>query len=187
MRPGLLGSGNMARAMARGWQLPVLCSDIDPARAQALAAEVGGEAVDSNVELAERADVLVLCHKPPQLEEIAKEIGGRAKVVASILAATPRAKVSAAYPEAQVFRFIPNLPVEVAKGVLAFARVDDVDPALAAEVRELFGKLGEVVELDDALIDVAMGLTSNSPAYWALAAEAQIDAGVRHGLPADVA
>ncbi len=50
--------------------------------------------------------------------------------------------------------------------------------------RELFAELGTLVVLDDALVDVAMGLMSCAPAYVALVAEAQIDAGVRRGIPA---
>ena len=49
---------------------------------------------------------------------------------------------------------------------------------------ELFAELGTLVVLPDALVDVAMGLMSCAPAYVALVAEAQIDAGVRRGIPA---
>ena len=55
---------------------------------------------------------------------------------------------------------------------------------LDAAVGELFAELGTLVVLDDALVDVAMGLMSCAPAYVALVAEAQVDAGVRHGIPA---
>ena len=48
----------------------------------------------------------------------------------------------------------------------------------------LFAELGTLVVLDDALVDVAMGLMSCAPAYVALVAEAQVDAGVRRGIPA---
>jgi pyrroline-5-carboxylate reductase len=51
-------------------------------------------------------------------------------------------------------------------------------------VHELFAELGTLVVLDDALVDVAMGLMSCAPAYVALVAEAQVDAGVRRGIPA---
>ena len=51
-------------------------------------------------------------------------------------------------------------------------------------MRELFAELGRLVVLDDALVDVAMGLMSCGPAYVALVAEAQVDAGVRRGVPA---
>ena len=74
---GLVGSGNMATALARGWGEPVLCTDVFEERAQALAAATGGEAVASNAELAERADLVMLCHKPYQLDEVASQIGGQ--------------------------------------------------------------------------------------------------------------
>jgi pyrroline-5-carboxylate reductase len=52
----------MAAALVRGWDEPVLLTDSGSGRAAALAAQVGGEAVASNAELAERADVVVLSH-----------------------------------------------------------------------------------------------------------------------------
>jgi pyrroline-5-carboxylate reductase len=74
MQVGLIGAGNMAAALARGWGDPVLCSDSGSGRARALAQELGGEAFDSNAEVAKRADLVVLCHKPYQLHAVAQEI-----------------------------------------------------------------------------------------------------------------
>jgi pyrroline-5-carboxylate reductase len=153
--------------------------------------------------VAERAELVVLCHKPAQLEEVAREIAPLARAVASILAATPLAALEAAYPERPVYRFIPSLPVEVRQGAV----VQAADPssadgarnggedgllaaggnphaALDAGVRELFAELGMLVVLPDPLVDAAMGLMSCAPAYIALVTEAQVDAGVRHGIPA---
>jgi len=194
----------MARALARGWGRPVLCFDPVAARAAALAEETGGEAVASNAEVAQRAELVVLCHKPAQLDRVAEEVAPHARAVASILAATPLDAVKRAYPERPVYRFMPSLPVEVREGAVVQAAdperagqalgVDapDAPPgeafgggsALDAQVRELFAELGSLVVLDDALVDVAMGLMSCAPAYVALVAEAQIDAGVRRGIPA---
>ncbi|HEV2997913.1 MAG TPA: pyrroline-5-carboxylate reductase [Solirubrobacteraceae bacterium] len=196
MQIGLIGAGNMARALARGWGRPVLCFDPVAERARALAQELGGEALQSNVEVAERADLVVLCHKPAQLEEVAREIAPEAKAVASILAATTLAELRAAYPDRPVYRFMPSLPVEVRAGALVQAA--DVggaggasvvegpgqDLALDARVHDLFAELGTLIVLNESLLDVAMGLMSCGPAYVALVAEAQIDAGVRRGLPA---
>ena len=64
MKLGFIGAGNMASALARGIGEPILVADIDASKAQALAAELGGEALGSNTEVAERADAVVLCHKP---------------------------------------------------------------------------------------------------------------------------
>src|SRR5215204_4738762 len=104
MRIGLIGAGNMASALARGIGEPVLVADVDAPKARALAEELGGEAVSSNVELAQRADVVVLCHKPKQLTEVAEQLSGHARAVASILAATPTAQLAAAYPGVPIYR-----------------------------------------------------------------------------------
>lgn len=184
---GLIGSGNMARALARGWGEPVLCTDVVRERAEALAAEVGGEAVGSNAELAERAELVVLCHKPAQLEEVAAEVGRSPRVVASILGATPRAAVQAAYPGSAVFRLMPSVPVEVRQGVVCHVPDPDADPDLERQVLDLFGRLGTVFPVEEHLVDVAMGVMSVAPAYVALLVEAQVDAAVKQGLPAPVA
>jgi pyrroline-5-carboxylate reductase len=184
---GVIGSGNMARALVRGWGEPVLCTDLLPERAQALADEVGGEAVATSSELAERADTVLLCHKPAGLEPVAQDVAGKARGVISILGATPLASVKAAYPGTPVVRMLPSTPVEVGKGVCCHARDPEADRVFEAGVLELFGRVGPVVTVDEPLIDAAMGLMSCAPAYYALVAEAQIDAGVRRGLPADVA
>jgi pyrroline-5-carboxylate reductase len=183
MEIGLIGAGNMARALARGWNRPLLVADPVIERAQALAAEVDGEALASNAEVAERAELVVLCHKPAQLSDVAREVAPQAKAVASILAATPLKDLHDAYPARPVYRFIPSLPVEVRQGAVVQAEPDD-RYALDAPVSELFAELGTLVVLPDALVDVAMGLMSCAPAYVALVAEAQIDAGVRRGIPA---
>jgi pyrroline-5-carboxylate reductase len=185
MRIGLIGAGNMARAMARGWARPVLCTDVLADRAQALADELGGEALPSGDEVARRADLVILCHKPAQLGAVAAEVAPHARAVVSVLGGTPLADVKAAYPGRPVFRVLPSTPVEVRQGAVVLAADNEQEPELDAAVRELFAELGTLVVLDDALVDVAMGLMSNAPAYYALVVEAQVDAGVRRGLQAD--
>ena len=187
MQVGLIGAGNMARALARGWGEPVLCSDAGSGRAAALAGELGGEAVESNRVLAERADVVVLAHKPAQLEPVAEEIAGHARAVASVLAATPIATLQAAYPGVPVFRLMPNTPVEVRRGIVCYAPAPDVDKRLEGEVVALFERLGRVVVLDERLMEPATAVMGVGPAYQALVAEAQVDAAVRRGLGAPLA
>jgi pyrroline-5-carboxylate reductase len=196
MQIGLIGCGNMARALARGWQRPVLCSDPIADRAQKLAEEVRGEALSDNAEVARRSELVVLCHKPAQLGEVAAEVAPHAKAVASILAVTPLAALREAYPGRPVYRFIPSLPVEVRQGAVVQAADPGAGEAaggahgegatseLDEKVRGLFSELGTLVVLDDSLVDVATGLMSCGPAYVALVTEAQVDAGVRRGIPA---
>ena len=63
----------------------------------------------------------MLCHKPAQLDEVAREVAGRARVVASVLAGVTLADLRAAYGDTPVFRLMPNTPVEVRQGVIVLA------------------------------------------------------------------
>jgi pyrroline-5-carboxylate reductase len=188
MKLGLIGAGNMASALARGWGDPVLVHDAYRPRAEALVEQLGGEVVASNGELAQRADAVLLAHKPAGLERVAAELGGAAKGVISILGGVPLAALRAAYGATPVVRMIPSVPVEVRQGVTCHARdAEAASSEFEAAAIALFERVGLVVSLDEAQMDVATGLMSCAPAYVALVAEAQVDAGVRAGLPADVA
>jgi pyrroline-5-carboxylate reductase len=184
---GLIGAGNMARALARGWGDPVLCSDGGSGRARELVEELGGEAFDSNVEVARRADLVVLCHKPYQLEQVALEIAGETKAVASVLGGTLSQMLQNDFPGVPVFKLMPNTPVEVRQGVTIYSPVPGVPAALEREVIALFERLGMVLTLEERLMEAAAAIFSVGPAYQALLAEAQIDAGVRHGLRPELA
>jgi pyrroline-5-carboxylate reductase len=176
----------MARALARGWGDPVLCSDSGSGRAAALAAELGGRAA-TNLEVAQAADLVVLCHKPYQLGAVAQEIAGHTQAVASVLGSVTNGALSAAYPRTPVFRLIPNTPVEIRQGVTCYAPHppvggDTIDPDLQRRVLELFGRVGTVVTIEERLLGVAAAVASLGPAYQALLTEAQVDAAVRYGL-----
>jgi len=186
MKLGLIGAGNMASALARGLGEPVLVSDLEPERAEALAGAVGGQALASNAEVADRADAVVLCHKPPGLEEVAAEIAGKARVVVSILAATATERIEAAYPGVPVYRFIPSLPAEVGRGVLCYVPGTRAAEGPERELLELFARAGTVMQMEDeTLIEPAMALMSCGPAFMAAVVEGFAEAGEDHGLPRD--
>lgn len=183
---GFIGSGSMAAAMARGWAgtfEQMLFSDSGSGRAAGLAEEVDGEAAESNAALAEAADLIVLAVKPARLDDVAAEIKGTNKTIVSLLGATPLKRVAEAFPDATVFRVMPNLGVEVKHGVLCFASAGED----AAWVRGALEVLGHVVELPDEEFDAATAVMGCAPAYLALAIGAIADAGAEAGLEAEQA
>jgi len=180
---GFCGSGNMAAAMARGLRGQadgMLFTDAGSGRAAELAAELAGEALASNQELAQRADVVVLAVKPAKLDQAAAELAA-AKVLVSLLGATSLERVESAFPNAEVVRLMPNLGVEVGRGVLCVAGSRHVG------VRVLLESLGHVVDLDDAEFDAATAVMGCAPAYLALAVEAIAEAGAADGLDEELA
>lgn len=191
---GLIGAGNMARALARGWTLTdtgpdeLLFSDVDRPRARAAAEEFGGKELPSR-ELAEAADLVVLCVKPGSLGAVAEEmrvpVSERGVPVASILGATSVAAVEEAFgPGTAVLRFMPNVAAQVRMGTFCYAGGSAVDGGVERDVLDLFGLLGEVVRVEEPLIDAATAISGCGPAFMALVVEALVDAGVKEGLTA---
>jgi pyrroline-5-carboxylate reductase len=171
---GFVGAGNMARALAVGLGEPALFSDAGSGRAARLAAELGGEAV-GNRELAKRAEVVVLAHKPAQLHAVAGELRG-AKRVLSLLGGVAIEHVEASLPGASVTRAMPNTAVAVRKGVTCLAGAEGLE--------ELLARVGLVVRLPERLLDAATAVSGVAPAYVSLIAEAWVDAAVGQGIPA---
>jgi pyrroline-5-carboxylate reductase len=190
---GFIGSGNMAAAMARGWAGAdggperMLFTDSGSGRAAELAAEVNGEAMGSNSELAQSCDLVVLAVKPKALESVSAEVGGATPAVLSMLGATPLETLIAAFPGVPVFRIMPNLGVEVGRGVLCYTPAPGVPDDLEQQVSAALDLLGRVVEIEDGLIDAATAVMGCTPAYLALVVDAIAGAGAAAGLDPSLA
>jgi pyrroline-5-carboxylate reductase len=182
LKIGLIGAGNMASALARGWSEPAIVADVDREKAETLAESIGGSVAGSNAELAEQADVVVLCHKPAQLQDVAAEIGERPAAVVSILGGVSVGSVEEAYPGKPVYRFMPNQGAEVRRGVSCYVAGARASEGPEREIVELFRRLGPVVALPEAQMETATAVMSCAPAWIALVAEALVDAGVRRGM-----
>src|SRR3954471_13347075 len=196
MRVGFVGSGNMAGGLARGWAAArgergapesMLFSDADPERARALAEEVGGEAVEGNVVVADGSDLVVLAVKPNVLDEVAPDLVQAGTPVLSILAGTSLETLHDALPGTDVVRVMPNLGAQVRQGVLCVVFPDRADDQERRRITDLLGLVGEVIELDESLIDAATAIMGCSPGYLALMAEVLVEAGVKEGLTEDQA
>lgn len=183
----------MAAAMARGWAgaegtspSTMLFTDSGSGRATALADEVGGKAVSSNEELVGQSDFVVLAVKPASLEDVAASLPSP-RAVLSLLGATPLATLAAQFPDSPVIRLMPNLAVEVNRGVICLAKPADIDQGIVDECQGLLGSIATVWELPDESMDVATAVMGCSPAYFAVVAEALGGEGANGGLEPEVA
>jgi pyrroline-5-carboxylate reductase len=192
---GLIGAGNMAGALARGWVAAAagpdetLFSDADQERARLLAEEVAGRAVSSNRKLAESSDVIVLAMKPAALAAVAEDVrvpvAERHVPVVSILGATPISAIEQELgPGAAILRFMPNVAAAVRQGTFCYASGPALDDRTERDLLDLFGLLGELVPVEERLMDAATAISGCGPAFAALVVEALTDAGVEQGLTA---
>jgi pyrroline-5-carboxylate reductase len=186
---GFAGAGNMAAAMARGWAgaengpSQMLFCDLDRARAEGLAQEVGGSLRDSLTDVASDSELVVLAVKPAALEDVAAEMGGEAPAILSVIAATTTEAIGRAFPDVPVLRVMPNQAAEVRRGVLCYVPAVNMPGELESRVIALLGELGRAVPVPEEQIDAAMAVMSCAPAYVARFAGALARAGAREGLP----
>jgi pyrroline-5-carboxylate reductase len=196
MRVGFVGAGNMAGGLARGWAAAsgepgapeaMLFADADPAKAKALAEEVGGEAMEGNVAVADGSDLVVLAVKPNILDEVAPDLVQAGTPVLSILAGTTLKSLHEALPGIDLIRVMPNLGAQLRQAVLCVVYGDRVGGKERERAEQLLSLLGDVIEIEEELIDAATAIMGCSPGYLALMAEVLVEAGVREGLTEDQA
>jgi pyrroline-5-carboxylate reductase len=193
MKIGFAGAGNIAAALARGWATAehrpeaMLFSDAGSGRAAQLAEATGGEAVESLSELALRSDAVILAVKPSALESAAEQLGGAGDAIASVLAATPLARLRAVFPGVPVLRTMPTITTEVQRGVICHAPLEPSDGETGARLLNLFGELSHLVEVPDELMDAATAVMGCTPAYLAIAVQNIAEAGAAEGLDPELA
>ena len=125
--------------------------------------------------------MVVLCHKPEQLDEVAEQVGRpRQGDRLDPRGHGHRRARGAPTRTPPVYRFIPNIPAEVRQGVLCYVPGTPAAEGPSGELLELFGRAGAIIPLDsEPLIEPAMALMSCGPAFMALVAESFADAGAR--------
>jgi len=197
MKLGFVGSGKMASALVQGVVQSgvlapgdVIVSDVVAAAAQRLATTAGVAFTETNEELVAMADALVLCVKPNDALDALRAFSPRAgeKLVISIVAGLTLAHLQeAAGPGVRIVRVMPNTPALVGKGAAAYALGATATGADAALTEKIFGAVGEVVCVKEALLDVVTGLSGSGPAYIYVVIEALADGGVLMGLPRELA
>ena len=196
MKLGFVGAGNMAGSLARGFAAAsgepgapgkLLFADAEPRRAERLAEEVGGEAIEGNRALAEASDLVILAVKPNVLDAVAGDLAEAGTPVLSILAGTSLERLEAALPGIELVRMMPNLGAQLRQAVLCVVFPGGVSEAQRERIAKLLGLVGEVIEIDEDLIDAATAIMGCSPGYLALMAEVLVEAGVKEGLTEDQA
>jgi pyrroline-5-carboxylate reductase len=192
-----LGAGNMASALLRGAILSGLspqgfgASDVDAAALAKLASELGIRSFGDNASAAGWADVIVLAVKPQVLPAVLAQIAPQLKsdaLVISIAAGVPIARISAGLGgHRRIVRAMPNTPALVGAGATALAADASVSTEEWETALALFRGTGLVVQVEEKLIDGVTALSGSGPGYVFVIIEALSDAGVREGLPRDVA
>ena len=194
---GCIGCGNMGGGVLKGLVahegFTLLGHDHTRAKVEGIAAEGRSVSfVDTPLELARRADIIILAVKPYQMEAMLEEIRPSldgSKVVVSLAAAFSQEKLRRGVEErCPVVRCMPNLPVIVGRGVFALCLDDPaLDAAAGQELLDMFRLMGMAVALPEAQFPAFSSLVGCGPAFVLLFMEGLLNAGITMGLKAPVA
>jgi pyrroline-5-carboxylate reductase len=194
---GFVGSGNMAEALIKGIIAAkiyapenIFVSDIRLERLELFADKYGVTTVENNAELAGNSEMLVLSIKPQNmadaLESIKDAVDG-VELIISIAAGIKIAKISAVLGDKAIVRVMPNTPALIGEGASALY-ANEKAGSLLDNAMEIFSAVGKAVVVEDEdLIDAVTAVSGSGPAYYFLLMEEMVKAGVKLGLPQDVA
>ena len=196
-RIAILGAGKIGEALlsgllSSGWRDPgdLAATVRRPERVDELHERHGVAATLSNSEAVAGAALVVVAVKPQDIEALLGEVGpliATEQTVLSIAAAIPTAFIERRLGDGvPVVRAMPNTPSTVHEGVAglcAGAHAGDEHLRLAEDA---LSHLGAVVRVPESAMDAITAVSGSGPAYFALLAEAMIEAGILLGLSREV-
>jgi pyrroline-5-carboxylate reductase len=196
-RIAVLGAGQIGEALitgllSSGWRdaSELVASTRREERVRELEERHGIRATLSNQEAVAGAGILVVAVKPQDIPVLLGEIGGLVtpdQTVLSIAAAIPTAALEGLLAErVPVVRAMPNTPSTVHEGIAGVCGGSHAGEEHVARAVEVLRHLGAVVEVPERLMDAVTAISGSGPAYFALLAEAMIEAGILLGVSREV-
>lgn len=192
-----IGAGRMASAIVHGLvqgghyaPASIACTCGDDPTGPDLAQRTGITYEPDPVAMASAADIVVLACKPQQFAQLSSELAQAlaGKLVLSILAGTPLARLTEKFPSARNHvRAMPNTPGQIGAGITAYASASTLEQADAPTVQTILGALGEVVPLPEGQIDAVTAISGSGPAYVFEFTAALREAATALGLDAETA
>ena len=191
MTVGFIGGGNMGAALARAVRragYPVYLYDKDKEKAAALQKELSLSGADSEIELCEKSDIVFLAVKPNIVESVLLKIKDALKKSPKlIISMAAGVKISSieeklGNAKAPIIRIMPNTPVAVMNGVIAYSKNELCTPSDEDAFLKILQHAGVLRELDESLLDAETAVAGCGPAFAYLFIDAIKEAGIKAGL-----
>jgi pyrroline-5-carboxylate reductase len=185
---GKIGESLVAGLLSSGWREPgeVVVTGRREERLRELSERHGVATTLSNAEAIAGAELVVVAVKPQDIDALLDEIGGVVtpeQTLLSVAAAIPtpaiERKLTANVP---VVRAMPNAPATVHEGIAGICAGAHAEEEHLALAEEALAHLGAVVRVPERYMDAVTAVSGSGPAYFALLAEAMIEAGILLGL-----
>jgi pyrroline-5-carboxylate reductase len=201
-RVAVLGAGKMGGILLQAFLKEnilrpdqLVATVAHPDRALALSAQWGIEVTTDNLAAVRQSNVVLLGVKPFQITDLIETL--RPELDASKLLISFAASVRTSAIEAAaaldapkpipVIRAMPNTPSMLGAGITALCSGSNVTPAQLQLANALFEAVGRTVTVDEKHMDAVTGLSASGPAFIYIILESLAEAGVKVGLPRDIA
>jgi pyrroline-5-carboxylate reductase len=194
MRIAILGTGKIGESLLAGLRSSDWADIIASTRRDERAAELherhGVETTTSNVAAIKGADVVVLAVKPQDIETLLGEIGHLLtpdQTVLSVAAAITTTRIERhVADDVPVVRSMPNAPSVVHEGIAGMCAGRHATREHLDRAGTVLRAVGDVVEVPEGQMDAITAVSGSGPAYYALLAEAMIEAGILLGLSREI-
>jgi pyrroline-5-carboxylate reductase len=189
---GKIGESLLAGLLSSGWRKPgeIVVTGRRDERIEELAEKYSVETTLANGEAAASAGFIVIAVKPQDFDVLLGEIApmiSPEQTVLSIAAAVPTAQIEQHLAEGvPVLRAMPNAPATVHEGVAGLCAGAHASDEHVAAAKEVLEHVGRVVFVPEPYMDAVTAVSGSGPAYFALLAEAMIEAGILLGLSREI-
>lgn len=193
-RLAILGAGRIGEALLRGLISAGATDIVATVRSDARAAELAGrhriEVTTSNADAVAEAAIVVVAVKPQDIDALLEEIRDALRpehTVITVAAAITTAHIEERLPEGiPVVRAMPNAPSMVHEGMAGITAGRHATGEHLALAEDVLSHLGRVVRVSESAMDAVTAISGSGPAYFALLAEAMIEAGLLLGLSREI-
>jgi pyrroline-5-carboxylate reductase len=160
-------------------------------RARGLSQKLGIPVGTDNLAAVKNADIIFVCVKPQVVQEVMQQIRSNVsqdQLIISVAASVPTTQIESALGmEAPVVRAMPNTPCVLGVGMTALCKGKFATTKHLEMASALFEVVGRTVVVDEKHMDAVTGLSASGPAYIYIILESLAEAGVKVGLPRDIA
>lgn len=185
---GVIGGAIINSLLKSGYEGKVTAAEIQLEKVRELE-KLGIAVTSDNRKAAKESDVIFLCVKPnvlkTVLKEICKEVEG--KLVVSTAAAVTVGFCKRVVPKARFVRIMPNVAILVQESFTAYCCDDDVTKEDREKIKEVLDVMGRSMEIEERYMDAVTAVSGSGPGYLSVIVEALTYAGLKVGLPRDLA
>lgn len=194
----VLGAGKLGGILLRAYLKQglfspnrVIATVLHGDKAATLTKDLGVGVTSDNRKAVAGADIVLLCVKPQVIREVLEEIRphvGEKALVISVAASVPTSYIEQHLgPKVPVVRAMPNTCSAVGCGMTGICRGAHAAAEHLEVARAMFDAVGRTVVVDEKDMDAVTGLSASGPAFAYIILESLAEAGVKVGLPRDVA